>query len=112
MLGPSNKLLNSFGLEADGFERTLSESRPKGGRLSRLIMERSEPDSGRRQKDSGLTSNLKLTSASFTVLDTFNTFISDVPLVSSLAFCVAKSANQCSAELLPSPDGRESLVGD
>lgn len=48
MLGPSNKLLNSFGLEADGFERALSESRPKGGRLSRFIMERSEPDSGGR----------------------------------------------------------------
>ncbi|TNN58461.1 hypothetical protein EYF80_031352 [Liparis tanakae] len=47
MLEPSNRLLNSFGLEADGFDRALSESRPKGGRLSRLIMERSEPDSGR-----------------------------------------------------------------
>lgn len=45
MLGPSNRLLNSLGLEAEGFDRALSESRPKGGRLSRFIMERSEPDS-------------------------------------------------------------------
>lgn len=45
MLEPSNRLLNSLGLEAEGFDRALSESRPKGGRLSRLIMERSEPDS-------------------------------------------------------------------
>lgn len=78
MLEPSNRLLNSLGLEAEGFDRALSESRPKGGRLSRLIMERSEPDS----------------------------------LVSSLAFCVAKSANQCRAELLPSPDERGSLAED
>lgn len=49
MLDPSNKLLNSLGLEAEGFDRALSESRPNGGRLSRLIMERSEPDSGRRR---------------------------------------------------------------
>lgn len=49
MLDPSNRLLNSLGLEAEGFDRALSESRPNGGRLSRLIMERSEPDSGRTQ---------------------------------------------------------------
>lgn len=48
MLEPSNRLLNSLGLEAEGFDRALSESRPKGGRLSRLIMERSEPDSVRK----------------------------------------------------------------
>lgn len=35
-----------------------------------------------------------------------------LPLVSSLAFCVAKSASQCKAELLPSPDERDSLVED
>lgn len=35
-----------------------------------------------------------------------------VPLVSSLAFCVAKSASQCRAELLPSPDKRDSLEED
>lgn len=35
-----------------------------------------------------------------------------LPLVSSLAFCVAKSANQCRAELLPSPDERGSLAED
>lgn len=46
MLEPSKRLLNSLGLEADGFDRALSESKPKGGRLSRLIMDRSEPDSG------------------------------------------------------------------
>lgn len=45
ILGPSNKLLNSLGLEAEGLERALSESKPKGGRLSRFIMERSEPAS-------------------------------------------------------------------
>lgn len=38
--------------------------------------------------------------------------LSYLPLVSSLAFCVARSASQCRAELLPSPDGRESLVED
>lgn len=38
--------------------------------------------------------------------------LSYLPLVSSLAFCVARSASQCSAELLPSPDGRESLAED
>lgn len=32
------------------------------------------------------------------------------PLVSSLAFCVARSASQCKAELLPSPDERDSLA--
>lgn len=35
-----------------------------------------------------------------------------LPLVSSLAFCVAKSASQCRAELLPSPDERGSLAED
>lgn len=29
--------------------------------------------------------------------------------MSSFAFCVARSANQCRAELLPSPDERDSL---
>lgn len=38
--------------------------------------------------------------------------LSCLPLVSSLAFCVAKSANQCRAELLPSPDERDSLAED
>lgn len=38
--------------------------------------------------------------------------LSDLPLVSSLAFCVAKSASQCRAELLPSPDERDSLAED
>ena len=33
-----------------------------------------------------------------------------LPLVSSLAFCVARSASQCRAELLPSPDERGSLA--
>ncbi len=37
---------------------------------------------------------------------------SDLPLVSSLAFCVARSASQCRAELLPSPDERDSLAED
>lgn len=32
--------------------------------------------------------------------------------MSSLAFCVAKSANQCRAELLPSPEERDSLEED
>lgn len=32
--------------------------------------------------------------------------------MSSLAFCVAKSASQCRAELLPSPDERDSLTED
>lgn len=32
--------------------------------------------------------------------------------MSSLAFCVAKSASQCRAELLPSPDERDSLAED
>lgn len=32
--------------------------------------------------------------------------------MSSLAFCVAKSASQCRAELLPSPDERGSLAED
>lgn len=45
ILEPSSRLLNSFGLEAEGFDSTLSESKPKGGRLSRFIMDRSEPDS-------------------------------------------------------------------
>lgn len=51
MLEPSKRLLNSLGLEAEGFDRALRESRPKGGRLSRLIMERSEPDSGERREE-------------------------------------------------------------
>lgn len=51
MLEPSKRLLNSLGLEAEGFERALRESRPKGGRLSRLIMERSEPHSGERWEE-------------------------------------------------------------
>lgn len=38
--------------------------------------------------------------------------LSHLPLVSSLAFCVAKSASQCRAELLPSPDERASLAED
>jgi len=45
--------------------------------------------------------------------DTDSAFpLSHLPLVSSLAFCVAKSASQCSAELLPSPDERDSLAED
>lgn len=36
--------------------------------------------------------------------------LSHSPLVSSLAFCVARSASQCKAELLPSPDERDSLA--
>lgn len=32
--------------------------------------------------------------------------------MSSFAFCVARSANQCRAELLPSPDERDSLPED
>lgn len=32
--------------------------------------------------------------------------------MSSFAFCVARSANQCRAELLPSPDERASLPED
>lgn len=61
MLEPSNRLLNSFGLEAEGFDRALSESKPKGGRLSRLIMERSEPDSVRRwYEDGNVTSTYAL----------------------------------------------------
>lgn len=31
--------------------------------------------------------------------------------MSSFAFCVAKSASQCRAELFPSPDERDSLAG-
>lgn len=50
MLEPSNRLLKSLGLEAEGLDRALSESRPKGGRVSRLIMERSDPDSVERHR--------------------------------------------------------------
>lgn len=50
MLEPSSRLLKSLGLEAEGLDRALSESRPKGGRASRLIMERSDPDSMGRQQ--------------------------------------------------------------
>lgn len=49
VLEPSSKLLKSLGLEAEGFDKTPSESRPKGGRLSRFIIERSEPDSGKKE---------------------------------------------------------------
>ena len=38
--------------------------------------------------------------------------LSYLPLESSLAFCVAKSASQCRAELLPSPNERDSLAED
>lgn len=50
MLEPSSRLLKSLGLEAEGLDRALRESRPKGGRVSRLIMERSDPDSVGRQR--------------------------------------------------------------
>lgn len=53
ILGPSNKLLKSLGLETEGFDRAPRESRPNGGRLSRFIMERSEPDSGRASQEDG-----------------------------------------------------------
>jgi len=54
MLEPSSRLLKSLGLEAEeeeeaeeeGLDSALSESRPNGGRLSRPIMERSDPGSG------------------------------------------------------------------
>lgn len=45
---PNNRLLNSLGLEPEGFDRALSESRPNGALLSRPIMDRSELDSERR----------------------------------------------------------------
>lgn len=113
ILDPSNRLLNSLGLEAEGFDRALSESRPKGGRLSRLIMERREPDSVRGwQKDNDVSSTLLLSLPFFVhrgYTDSASA-LSYLPFVSSLAFCVAKSASQCRAELLPSPDERDSLA--
>lgn len=42
----------------------------------------------------------------------FAFILSYLPLVSSLAFCVARSASQCRAELLPSPEERDSLTED
>lgn len=111
MLEPSNRLLNSLGLDAEGFDRALRESKPNGGRLSRLIMERSEPDSvRRRQEDNDVPSAAILNLHAYYVDSAF--VLSYLPLVSSLAFCVARSANQCRAELLPSPDGRGSLAED
>lgn len=114
MLAPNNRLLNSLGLEAEGFDRALSESRPKGGLLSRFIIERSEPDSGGNGKD--MVTSLQILTwflcIQITPTYTAHCLFPCLPLVSSLAFCVAKSASQCKAELLPSPDERDSLVED
>lgn len=107
MLEPSSRLLKSLGLEAEGLDRAPSESRPKGGRVSRLIMERSDPDSvGRQQQDVKVLNHC----CRFEPLHAFRRLL--LPLLSSFAFCVARSASQCSAELLPSPADRGSLAED
>lgn len=104
MLEPSSRLLKSLGLEAEGLDRALSESSPKGGRVSRLIMERSDPDSEGRHGDK------MLNRCRFERVHAFKRVL--LPLLSSFAFCVARSASQCSAELLPSPADRGSLAED
>lgn len=49
-LEPSSKLLKSLGLEPEGLDRVLKQSRPKGGRESRPIIERRELESAYREK--------------------------------------------------------------
>lgn len=44
-LEPSRRLLKSLGLEPEGLDRVLKQSRPNGGRGSRPIIERSELES-------------------------------------------------------------------
>lgn len=77
MLEPSNRLLKSLGLEAEGFDRAVSESRPKGGRLSRLIMERSEPDSENQKmaKKTVTPSNITIDFHFFLILYTDSAFV-------------------------------------
>ena len=69
-LEPSRRLLKSLGLEPEGLDRVLKQSRPKGGRESRPIIERRELESASRgeglRKDTSGTESRRKTSETTT----------------------------------------------